>query len=116
MKKYLERREESETFVSSAINQKEIAVGRAIQGKLDRNEIRTTFGWVVILPFEPGHAFHAAETEVSLQLEPGVDRDWINSLAGDVPIAAVAKANGATVVTRNVEDFESFDDVAVDAY
>lgn len=116
VREYLERREEAETFVSSVINLKELAVGRAIQGKLDRNEIRTTFGWVEFLPFEPGHAFHAAEIEANLHLEPGVNRDRINALAGDVLIAAVAKANGATVVTRNVDDFEVFEDVAVETY
>ncbi|WP_336343944.1 type II toxin-antitoxin system VapC family toxin [Halalkalicoccus ordinarius] len=40
----------------------------------------------------------------------------IDSLAGDVLIAGVARSLGATVVTRHTGDFERFDGVAVEFY
>lgn len=113
---YLERHEESETFATTAINVKEIAVGRALQGALDRHEIRSTFGWLEFLTFGPEHAFEAAGIEAALHAAPEVNQDRINALAGDVLIAAVARANGAIVVTRNVEDFELLEGVSVESY
>jgi len=116
VEEYLERHGDTETFVSTSINLKEIAVGRAVLGRLDRNELHTTFAWIDFLPFETEHAFHAAVLEANLRDDPAVNRDRINSLAGDILIAAVGRATGATVVTRNTKDFERFDGVAVDSY
>lgn len=116
VQRYLERHEETETFVSTVVNLKEIAVGRALQGSLDREELYATFGWVDFLAFEAEHAFHAAKLEAGLRSNPDVNRDRVNSLAGDVLIAAVGRAIGATIVTRNVADFEPFDRVTVEAY
>jgi predicted nucleic acid-binding protein len=112
---YLKTHEDAE-FVTTTLNLKEIAVGRTRQDAFDRAEIRSTFEWVRVLPFERNHAFAAAELETSLHRREDVNQDRINALAGDVLVAAVAKERNATVVTRNIEDFEAFEGVTVDAY
>lgn len=112
---YLETHEE-EPFVTTTLNIKELAVGRAMQGKLDPYEIRSTVDWTTIIPFRAEHAFVAGELEAALRQNETINQDKINSLAGDVLIAAVAKETGATVVTRNTNDFELFDDVSVESY
>lgn len=111
---YLEANEERE-FVTTTLNLKEVAVGRALQGKLDRAEILTRFDWIRVVPFEAEHAFVASRLEADLRAGD-LNEDGINALAGDLLIAAVARAEGATVVTRNVDDFERFDGVTVEAY
>ncbi len=115
VEEYLETHDEEE-FVTTALNIKEIAVGREIQDKLDFFEIRSKFGWTRILPFRVDHAFVAGTLEAKLHRDESVNQDRINSLAGDVLIAAVAKETGATVVTRNVDDFQQFDGVSVETY
>lgn len=112
---YLERHEESE-FITTTLNIKEIAVGRDLQDKLDRHEILSTFEWVDTIPFRTEHAFIAGQLEAELHRDENVNQDKINSLAGDVLIAAVAKETGATVVTENMNDFNSLDGVAVESY
>ena len=102
--------------MTTTLNIKEIAVGRAIQGKLDPVRIQSLFDWVPIIPFRGEHAFVAGELETELHRHEGVNQDKINSLAGDLLIAAVAKEIGATVVTRNTEDFEIFDEVSMEPY
>lgn len=89
---------------------------RGLQGALDKEGLYTTFGWVDFLPIEAEHAFHAAELEADLRSNSSVDGDRVDSLAGDVLIAAVARATGATVVTRNVTDCELYDRVPVETY
>ncbi|WP_231588020.1 PIN domain-containing protein [Halostagnicola sp. A56] len=103
---YLETHDEGE-FVTTALNIKEIAVGREIQGKLDPFEIHAKFEWMTIIPFRPEHAFVAGELEAELHQNEHINKDKINSLAGDVLIAAVAKETGATVVTQNTDDFQT---------
>jgi len=112
---YLEANEEHE-FVTTALNLKEIAVGRALQGALDRHEISSTLEWVTVVPFGADHAFLAGELEAQLHRDPAVDQDKINVLTGDLLIAAVARERNATVVTQNTDDFELFDDVSVESY
>jgi len=112
---YLNAHEDSE-FITTTLNIKEIAVGRELQGQLSRPEIRSTFDWVQIVPFEAEHAFIAGELEAALHRDESVNRDKINALAGDLLIAAVAKAQNATVVTENTVDFERFDGVSVEGY
>jgi len=112
---YLEANEDAE-FITTTLNIKEIAVGRELQGQLSRPEIRSTFDWVRIVPFETDHGFIAGELEATLHRDESVNRDKINALAGDVLIAAVAKEQNATVVTENVDDFEGFDGVSVEGY
>ena len=115
VKDYLERNEEFE-LVTTTFNIKEIAVGRALQGKLDRHEILETFDWLNIIPFQTEHAFLAGQVKAELYRDESVNQDKINSLAGDVLIAAVAKETGATVVTENIDDFEFLGDVSVETY
>jgi predicted nucleic acid-binding protein len=115
VKDYLERNEEFE-LVTTTFNIKEIAVGRALQGKFDRHEILETFEWVNIIPFQTEHAFLAGQVEAELHRDESVNQDKINSLTGDVLIAAVAKETGATVVTENKDDFEFLGDVSVETY
>ena len=112
---YLEQKEEFE-LTTTTLNIKEIAVGRAIQDELDQHEILETFDWVNIIPFQTEHAFLAGQIEAELHRDESVNQDKINSLAGDVLIAAVAKETEATVVTENTDDFESLGDVSVETY
>ncbi len=112
---YLDSHEESE-FVTTTLNIKEIAVGRELQGQLDRHEIEERFDWVEILPFRTDHAIRAGQLEAELHRDESVNQDKINALAGDLLIAAVAKETGATVVTENVADFEFFDGVSAESY
>jgi predicted nucleic acid-binding protein len=115
-KEYLERHEGEAEFVTTTLNLKEIAVGRELQGAFDREGILSTFGWVALVPFDVEHAFVAGELEAELRRSDGMNQDRINSLTGDILIAAVAKESGAAVVTRNTADFELFDGVAVETY
>lgn len=112
---YLETHEEEE-FVTTTLNIKEIAVGRAIQANLDRYEIFSAFRWTTIIPFQAEHAFAAAELEAELHRNEKINQDKINSLTGDLLIAAVAKETGATVVTENTDDFQTFEGVSIDTY
>lgn len=114
-REFLERHEESE-FATTTLNIKEIAVGRALQENLDHHELLSTFEWVHIVPFQTEHAFIAGQLEAGLHQDETVNQDKINSLTGDVLIAAVAKELGASVVTKNRTDFESLDGVSVETY
>lgn len=69
-----------------------------------------------IVPFRTEHAFLAGQIEAALRRDDAVNADKINALAGDLPIAAVAEERGATVVTKNSDDFELFDGIAVEPY
>lgn len=115
VEEYLETHDEAE-FVTTTLNIKEIAVGRAIQGQLDPYEIHSKFNWTTIIPFQAEHAFAAAELEAKLHRDENINQDKINSLTGDLLIAAVAKETGATVVTQNPDDFQTFGGVSVDTY
>jgi len=115
VKDYLETREEEE-FVTTTLNIKEIAVGRKIQGKLDPVEIQTKFEWTTILPFRVEHAFIAGELEAEFHQDDKVNQEKINSLSGDLLIGAIAKETGATVVTRNTDDFQLLNGVSVESY
>ena len=112
---YLETHEEAE-FLTTTLNIKEIAVGRALQDNLDPYEIHAIFRWVTIIPFRAEHAFTAGKLEAALHQNERINRDKINSRAGDLLIASVAKEVGATVVTQNTDDFEIFDGVSVENY
>lgn len=106
---------EDEQLVTTTLNVKELAVGRALQGALEPTELRTTFDWLAVLPFDLDHAFVAGELEADLRRRDDVEGTKLNALAGDLLIAAVAEEEGAAVVTRNVEDFELIG-VAVESY
>jgi len=115
VERYLKTHDEEE-FVTTTLNLKELAVGRAIQEQLDPTEILTVYEWVTIVPFQQEHAFIAGELEAQLHRDERLNQDKINALAGDLLIAAVAKETGATVVTRDTDDVQLFDDVSVESY
>ena len=115
VKEYLETHPDTE-FATTTLNLKEIATGRAIQAKLNRHEIRSRFDWTTIIPFQFAHAMVAGELEAALHTDDETNQDKINALTGDVLIAAVAKHEGATVVTKNADDFKQFSGVSVEAY
>lgn len=115
VRNYLETHEKEE-FVTTTLNIKEIAVGREIQGKLDLAEIQSKFEWTTILPFQVEHAVIAGQLEADLHRDENVNQDKINSLSGELLIAAVAKEVDATVVTQNTDAFQMFDGVSVDTY
>ena len=54
--------------------------------------------------------------EAMLRASDDTNQDKVESLAADILIAAVAESTGATVVTRNVDDFALFESVAVEPY
>lgn len=112
---YLSAHEDTE-FITTTINLKEIAVGYALQEQLDPQELQPTFAWLDIIPFQPQHAIIAGEMEAALHARENPNQAKLNALAADTLIAAVAKASGAAVVTRNVDDFELFDSVSVESY
>lgn len=112
---YLTANEDVE-FCTTTLNIKEIAVGRELQGQLSRPEIESTFDWVTIVPFTIDHAMIAGELEAALHRDTQINQDKINSLAGDLLIAAVAKERNATVVTQNTADFDLFDGVSTETY
>jgi len=113
---YFEATAATESFVSTTISLKELAVGRALQGPLDPAEFDATFGWLTFLPFRSAHAFEAAALEADLRSRADGNQDRVNALAADVLIAGVARAEGATVVTRNDRDFSTFEGVDVEGY
>jgi predicted nucleic acid-binding protein len=105
-----------EDLVTSAINVEEIAVGvHTVEDDPSLESLLAELGWLTILPFEPEDAFAAAGIEAALHADDTVAQDRIDALAGDVLIAGVAENRGATVVTENVDDFETLG-VAVEAY
>lgn len=116
VEEYLETHEDTADFLTTTLNIKKLAVGRALQGALDRAEIRSKFGWLPIVPFDLDHALAAGQLEAALRQEMDPNQDRINALTGDLLIAAVAKAEDATVVTRNTSDFEALGGVSVETY
>lgn len=114
---YLAEHDESGTdFLVSTISMKELAVGlHHVEDEPTIAELEGDLGWATILPFSTRHAFHAGAIEEQF-VRDGLARDRLNSLGGDVLIAGVALAENATVVTRNVDDFEMMDGVPVETY
>lgn len=112
---YLARHEDAHRFVTTTINVKELAVGRHRQGQFDSAELTSTFGWLDVLAFDRTHAYEAAKLEADLWTSDR-SRRRIDSLAGDVLVAGVARALDAPVVTRNTDDFADFAGVGVESY
>ena len=102
-------------FVTSTLCVKELAVGRHIVGDPTLADVLAPYGWLEVVPFRADHAIAAGEMEAELHADESVNRDYIDAVAGDLLIAAVARAMDATVVTNDRDDFERFD-VAVEGY
>ena len=111
---YLEANEAAE-FVTSTLCVKELAVGKHIIDDPTLADVLAPYGWLEVVPFRTGHAVAAGEMEAELHADGSVSREYIDAVAGDLLIAAVARTMDATVVTNNREDFERFD-VAVEGY
>ena len=111
---YLEANEAAE-FVTSALCVKELAVGKHIIDDPTLADVLAPYGWLEVVPFRTDHAVAAGEMEAELHADESVNREYINAIAGDLLIAAVARAMDVTVVTNNRENFERFD-VAVEGY
>lgn len=114
-KEFLTHYEDAETFCTTTINLKELAVGRHRQGAFDRQELETTFGWLEVLPFGIDAAHEAAALEAALWDDSSIRRQ-VDPQAGDVLIAGVAKARDAPLVARNTDDFATFDGVETETY
>jgi predicted nucleic acid-binding protein len=106
VKSYLETQPQETEYVTTTINLKEIAVGRTLVDAFDPAEIRSQFAWVEVVPITPEIAWEVAEIEAALYRKE-MNQDRINSLAGDALIAGAAVELDATVVTENVDDFET---------
>jgi predicted nucleic acid-binding protein len=111
---YLEANED-EDYCTSTLCIKELAVGKHVVDDPTESDVLAPYGWLDVVPFETSHAVTAGEMEAALHEDDSVNRDRINAITGDLLIAAVARSTGATVVTANVDDFESFQ-VPVESY
>ena len=111
---YLEGNEAAD-FVTSTLCIEELAVGKHVVGDPTGADVLAPYGWLKVVPFRTDHAIVAGEMEAELHADESVNRDYIDAVAGDLLIAAVARAMDATVVTNDGEDFDRFD-VAVEGY
>ena len=101
--------------MTSTLCVKELAIDKHIVGDPTLADVLAPYGWLKVVPFRTDHAIVAGEMEAELHADESVNRDQIDAVAGDLLIAAVARAMDATVVTNNREDFDRFD-VAVEGY
>jgi predicted nucleic acid-binding protein len=103
-----------ETLITSSINLKEIAVGKILveEPKPSIEDVLADFGWLEVEPFSQRHALEAARIESELRESD----DYEPELAADILIAGVARSLDVPVVTRNTDDFETFDGVSVEEY
>lgn len=114
---YLDEHDTPETtFLGSVISIKELAVGlHHIEEAPTLADLTADFEWLDLRPFTERHAFHAGLIENYLR-EEGLPRQQINALGGDILIGGVARTADATVVTRNVDDFQLMPGVHVEGY
>ena len=111
---YLEGNETAE-FVTSTLCIEELAVGKHLVGDPTGADVLAPYGWLEVVPFRTDHAIAAGEMEAELYADESVNREYIDAVAGDLLIAAVARTLDATVATNDGDDFERFD-VAVEGY
>jgi predicted nucleic acid-binding protein len=115
VRSYLESQPDGTEYVTTTINLKEIAVGRRLADAFDPDEIEAQFEWVRSVPITREIAWETAQIEARLHADEDLNRDRINSLAGDALVAGAAVELDATVVTENVEDFRTLG-VPVETY
>jgi len=92
----------------------QVAVGRRLDGAFDAERLAAAFAWLDVVPIGREHALAASAFEAELYRSDDHTRRAVDAAAADLLIAGVADAEGMTVVTRNVDDFEPF--VAVASY
>jgi len=101
-----------EPLLTSRINEAEFRVGplRAADATREAAKVEAVLATLVVLDFDAAAAVRFAEAQAHLL---GTGRP-----AGemDVLIAAVALANGQSIVTRNPEDFVEIRGLVIEAY
>lgn len=113
VRRFLEGNPEDE-FATTAMNYKEVAVGLRLDGAFDPETLSAAFEWLEVVPISTEHALAASEFEAELYRSDDHTRRAVDAATADLLIAGVADAEGMTVVTRNVDDFEPF--VSVSEY
>ncbi|PSQ54622.1 VapC toxin family PIN domain ribonuclease [Halobacteriales archaeon SW_8_68_21] len=111
VRRFLEAHEEDE-FATTAMNYKEVAVGRRLDDSFDPERLAAAFDWLDIVPIGSEHALAASAFGAKLYRSDDHTRRAIDAATADLLIAGVAEAERLTVVTRNVDDFEPFVSVA----
>jgi len=111
VREFLEAREDDE-FATTAMNYKEVAVGRRLDGDFDPERLAAAFAWLDVMPITAEYALAASAFEADLYRSEDHTRRAVDAATADLLIAGVADAEGMTVVTRNVDDFEPFVPVA----
>ncbi|MFC7325134.1 type II toxin-antitoxin system VapC family toxin [Halorubrum rutilum] len=107
VRRFLEAHENDE-FATTAMNYKEVAVGWRLNDAFDPAELSAAFDWLEIVAITSEHALAASEFEAELYRSDEHTRRAVDAATADLLIAGVAEAEGMTVATRNIEDFDSF--------
>ena len=107
VRRFLEAHEEDE-FATTAMNYKEVAVGWRLNDSFDPAELSSAFDWLEVVAIATEHAVATSAFEADLYRSSEHTRRAVDAAAADLLIAGAAEAEGMTVVTRNVEDFDSF--------
>lgn len=104
------------TFLTSAISLKELAVGlHAVEEEPSLADLTGDLAWLDLVPFGPPHAFHAGAIEHDCR-DRGLPQEQLDALGGDILIGGTARAEDATVVTRNTAAFHRMPGVQVESY
>jgi len=111
VRRFLEAHE-GEEFATTAMNYREVAVGRRLGDSFDPERLASAFDWLDVIPIGSEHALAASAFEAELYRSDDHTRRAVDAAAADLLIAGVAETEGLTVVTRNVGDFEPFAPVA----
>lgn len=111
VRRFLEAHEDEE-FATTAMNYKEVAVGLRLDDAFDPERLAAAFEWLDVVPVASEHALAASAFEAELYRSDDHTRRAVDAATADLLIAGVAEAEGMTVVTRNVDDFEPFVPVA----
>lgn len=112
VRRFLEAHARDE-FATTAMNYKEVAVGRRLNDAFDPQALSATFDWLDVIPITRAHAVSASGFETELYRSEDHTRRAIDAATADLLIAGVADIEAMTVVTRNVDDFDPFVPVAV---
>ena len=107
VRRFLEAHEGDE-FATTAMNYKEVAVGLRLDDSFEPGGLAAAFEWLDVVPIASEHALAASAFEADLYRSDDHTRRAVDAAAADLLIAGVADAEGMTVVTRSVDDFEPF--------